>query len=195
MPECCPKKNNSLKINLGNFISIKSLKKTLWSISSYINIEDKPEVILTTHLNEVDIVNILDTFNTRLNYTLIKTNDSQLSDDKAYEVCNKFCDNLVLKLSCNVLFYKTLKLDKPCSFNSFLLPKYVQEGIEEYGQNMCEYYAKECMKHPINNVFYYISNDDLSEVNIFCIEEDRQEEPFSELSVDEIIHASKIIRK
>lgn len=195
MSECCPKKENSLKINLGKLISVNSLKKIIWSIASNIQIEDKPEVILITEKNTEEAIKILDTFTTKINYTLIKTTVAKLSNDKAYETCRKFCDVNTLQLSTNSLFYKPLKLEKACSFKSFLLPKYVQEAIEQYGQNMCEYYAKECMKYPVNNNFFYIENSDPSETIIFCVEEDIEEDELIEVSVEEIIQASEIIRK
>lgn len=195
MSECCPENKNKLTINLGNFINLNCFKKTIWSIAYFLG-NKVPEVIFTTNQDTSEIVSILENFKTRIKWTIIKTDIVSLDDNKAFELCNKFCENNTLKISSNSFFYKDILLDKPVSFKSYLLPKYVQEGIEEYGQNMCDFYAKECFKYPLNNEFYFINkSDDVSETNIFCIEDDNEKEiNITELSIDEILQLSTIKR-
>ena len=196
MSNCCDQNDNRLKINLGNFTSIKSLKKTLWSIAEFLG-DDKPEIILTTNINDEEILNTCELFITRINFTLIKTKNIKLSDEKAYELCNSFSNEKTLVLSANSIFYQKPILENEISFQSFLLPKYVQEGVETYGQNMCDFYAKECFKYPLTNNFYFKKpSDQFSETKIFCVEEDLDTDSvYTSMSIEEILNNSEIIRK
>ena len=195
MSECCPENKSKLKINLGNFISLNSLKKTIWSIAYFFG-NNIPEIIITTNKDIDEIICLFEKFSTRIKWTIIKTDTINLDDNKAFDLCNTFCEENTLKISSNSFFYKEMNLNKPISFKSYLLPKYVQEAIEEYGQNKCSFYEKECFKYPLNNDFYFIKSDDkFSDTNIFCIEEDIENNVnYTEMSIDEILQLSKITR-
>ncbi len=194
MSECCPENVNKLKINLGNFISINSLKKTVWSIAYFLG-DEHPEIIITTNQDTDEIVSLFKDFKTRIKWTIIKTDTIKLDDNKAFDLCDKFCEEKKLKISSNSFFYNPIILNKPLSFKSYLLPKYVQEAIEEYGQNMCDFYAKECFKYPLENDFYFTKQDSFSDTNIFCVEEDiEKDDNYTEMSIDEILQLSTIIR-
>lgn len=195
MSGCCPEALSELTINLGNLISLNSFKKCIWSIAYFLG-HKKPEIVLTTNKDISEVVSILENFKTRIKWTIIKTNDLNIDDIKAFELCNKFCNEHTLKISSNSFFYKDILLDNPISFKSYLLPRYVQEGVEEYGQNMCDFYAKECFKYPLENEFYFINkSDQFSDTNIFCVEEEiEKENNYTEITVDEILQSSTIKR-
>lgn len=187
-------KDLKLDINLGKFKSTGSLKKTLWSISSNLDVY-KPKVIMTFNENEDKIIETFKLFISRIDFFLIKTPDIKINEEKSYELCKMFCKNEILKITSNCVFYKKIDLKEESSFNCFLIPKHVQEGLEEYGQNMCDFYAKECFKYPLNKDLYFKNkSEQICNTNLFIVEEEKEEdENFTEMNIQEIFKLSSLI--
>lgn len=188
--------NEVCSVNLGYVNCVDSLSKSLWWITRDFTSELlKIVLIVDKSENYLNFINVLNNFSSRTSWTLLAIDGKILqtiyqidslrhSKSLAYKVCDTFCGPKKIVMSSNLIYgnngFKSLcdsinhNQVKTCE--TYMIPKYVQEGLTEMSSNFCEYLAKECRKFPVFTIDYPPKNIDY--VPKFFIDNEEDKEVF-----------------
>lgn len=188
-------KNNIeiLTLNFGFVDSPDFIKKSLWWITKNFKNTDIMMVAAIDN-NEIskDIIEKISYYSSSISWKVIKTDTQKLFDSYSiksygnslylsYKICDKLSSKRKIITSQKMIYPKEtfdnlavcIEDKKVKTINSYLMPKYVQEGLTDFSSNFSEYLARECRNYPINTKDYPPKNLDYSTKAFYENENDK----------------------
>jgi hypothetical protein len=188
-------KNNIeiLTLNFGFVDSPNFIKKSLWWFTKN---SKNTEIMMVAAIdnNEIakDIIDNISCYSAGISWKIIKTNTENLlksysiksfgnSLSLSYKICDKLSSKRKIITSQQMIYPKdtfenfviSMEETKVKTINSYIMPKYVQEGLTDFSSNFSEYLARECRNYPINTKDYPPKNLDYSTKAFYENENDK----------------------